>query len=196
MTCLPEPSEETTAAVKISAKRAADWVVEARAERDAQRARAIRDLIADLEENGLPEYISLSASDFSEKLDRRQAQDGAFHIFNANSSLIFYPALSMYVKPRYSKILRARMRRYERLKYQHELIHPPFSLPEFPEHPALTMWKAEVEVIDHNGGWGSQGWGWASWSAEHAPPVLQAQFLREEDDEISPVVVPRPLPFV
>lgn len=83
MTCLPEPSEETTAAVKISAKRAADLVVEARAERDAQRARAIRDLIADLEENGLPEYISLSASDFSEKLDRRQAQDGVFHIFNA-----------------------------------------------------------------------------------------------------------------
>ncbi|KAJ7788722.1 hypothetical protein B0H14DRAFT_3503879 [Mycena olivaceomarginata] len=180
MVCLPEPSEETTAAVKISAKCAADLVVEARAERDAQHARAICDLIADLEENGLPEYISLSASDFSEKLDRRQAQD----------------ALSMYVKPRYSKILRARMRRYERLKYQHELIHPPFSHPEFPEHPALTMWKAEVEVIDHKGGWGSQGWGWGSWSAEYAPPVPPVQFLREEDDEISPVVVPRPLPFV
>jgi hypothetical protein len=81
--------------------------------------------------------------------------------------------------------MRACLRRYERLKYQHELQHPLFESPEFPEHPSMAMWKAPAELQGCVGGrdWGKQ------WE-----PRTQPSLLREEDDQISPPLGSRLLP--
>ncbi|KAJ7309196.1 hypothetical protein DFH08DRAFT_1088332 [Mycena albidolilacea] len=180
---LPEVNPETAAAVRISAQRAAKLVVEARAERDAQRARAVHDLFADLIKNGLPDYITLSGSDFSESVDRCRAHETFRH----------------YVRPRYSKILRARIRRYRRLKYEYELVHPPFSHPEFPEDPTAMMWRASADLVESRGSWGGswgEGGSWGgggSWNDFNEHP---AQLLSQETDGISPFIIPKRLPFV
>ncbi|KAF7341817.1 hypothetical protein MSAN_02036700 [Mycena sanguinolenta] len=64
---LPELHPETAAAVLISQQRARDCLIEARLERDKQRAQAVRALIADLEQNGLPDYFTVRAADFDEE---------------------------------------------------------------------------------------------------------------------------------
>ncbi|KAK6996615.1 hypothetical protein R3P38DRAFT_3221659 [Favolaschia claudopus] len=93
-------------------------------------------------------------------------------------------ALHHYTRPRVAKYLRARLRRYRRLKYLYELDHPLFTHPEFPEHPLQTMWK---NGVDHDGGWG-----------RNAAPTetIPSAKLTEADDEPSPPHMPKPLPLV
>jgi hypothetical protein len=81
--------------------------------------------------------------------------------------------------------MRARLRRYERLKYLYELDHPPFRTPEFPAHPSMTAWNAPIEL---QGSLDTSEWGKA-WE-----PMKQPSVLREEDDEISPVLPSISLP--
>ncbi|KAJ7745172.1 hypothetical protein B0H14DRAFT_3514598 [Mycena olivaceomarginata] len=124
---LPEISAQTAAATIISAQRAANLVVEARAERDA--------FITNLIENGLPDYITPSG-DFSENMDRCRAHEAFRHY------------------------------------YEYELVHTPFSHPEFPEDPAATMRQASADLVESDGNWGGS-WG-DSW------------ILSQETDNISP----------
>ncbi|KAF7341812.1 hypothetical protein MSAN_02036100 [Mycena sanguinolenta] len=97
---LPELHPETAAAVLISQQRARDCLIEARLERDKQRAQAVRALIADLEQNGLPDYFTVRAADFDEETSRRDAEY----------------ALSRFAQPRLAKMHRARVRQYRRRK--------------------------------------------------------------------------------
>jgi hypothetical protein len=68
------------------------------------------------------------------------------------------------------------------LKQIHELVHPPFTHPEFPEDPALTIWKANGLFVSHRG---DSVTSWGNGAAD----------LTEADDEISPIRVTIPLPF-
>ncbi|KAF7342849.1 hypothetical protein MSAN_02001000 [Mycena sanguinolenta] len=167
---LPELHPETAAAVLISQQRARDCLIEARLERDKQRAQAVRALIADLEQNGLPDYFTVRAADFDEETSRRDAEY----------------ALSRFAQPRLAKMHRARVRQYRRRKYAHELIHPPFSPPDFPHDPALDAWH-DTATWGSTESWGStSGWGVMDTSAS----------LTIADDEISPVLTPKSLPAV
>ncbi|KAJ7840288.1 hypothetical protein B0H14DRAFT_3458198 [Mycena olivaceomarginata] len=112
-------------------------MVEAQAERDA--------FIANLIEHGLPDYITPSG-DFGENMDRCRAHEAFRH----------------YVRPRYLKFLRARVRRYQRLKYKYEL--------------------ASADLVESDGNWGGS-WG-DSW------------ILSQETDNISPLIIPKCLPFM
>ncbi|KAJ7715778.1 hypothetical protein B0H14DRAFT_2644045 [Mycena olivaceomarginata] len=93
-----------------------------------------------------------------------------------------HKAFRHYVRPRYLKFLRARVRRYQRLKYKYELVHTPFSHPEFPEDPAATMRQASADLVESDGNWGGS-WG-DSW------------ILSQETDNISPLIIPKCLPFI
>jgi hypothetical protein len=106
-------------------------------------------------------------------------------------SISWVPDFAQFVRPRYAKILRARLRRYERLEHQYRLAHPEpcpaergWSSPintwtssgqeslfpdEFPEHPALTLWRANIVHLRD----------------EIAPPKAP-HLLVEADDAISP----------
>ncbi|KAF8121841.1 hypothetical protein K438DRAFT_2004837 [Mycena galopus ATCC 62051] len=158
---LPERLPETTAGVFLSHERAADHVLEARAEHQAQRACAAQDLIAQLEREGLPEYLELRVSDF----DATVAWD-----------LAKYVITNFYAAPRLAKIMRAHVRRYLRLKHEWELIHPPFSHPEFPEDPRHRLWST------------NSGRHWGDPTVDHPP-----QLLTEADDAVSPVIIRRRL---
>ncbi|KAJ7810496.1 hypothetical protein B0H14DRAFT_3480546 [Mycena olivaceomarginata] len=139
-------------------------VIEARAERRAQHDKAVHNLIAQLLAHGLPEYFQIGAGDFSEENDRIRARNvfSRFHV------------------QRLQKIRCARVRRYLRLKFAHELVHPLFSHPEFPEDPR-NPWGGDD-------GWDGHVWGnGGSWGPQ--PRILTAL-----DDELSPFILPSPLP--
>ncbi|KAJ7188438.1 hypothetical protein C8R46DRAFT_1205594 [Mycena filopes] len=125
---LPELSPETLAAVRISAL-CADTLV---AEADAVRA---RDRQAMLDQHCRDGYHDYWAHKFTPEFARRLAENTIFH----------------YPRPRRAKMLRAHLRRYERLKSLYEQIHPPFTHPEFPEDPRMEMWRESVATL--TGGW-------------------------------------------
>ncbi|KAJ7840485.1 hypothetical protein B0H14DRAFT_3458021 [Mycena olivaceomarginata] len=154
----PVATQEFTDALEASACWAAALVVEARQERQAQHDKAVEDLVCQLRSDGLPEYFRIGAGDFSEQNDRVRART----------------ALSRFHVLRLQKIHCARVRRYERLKFAHKLLHPPFSHPEFPEDP-------------HSRWGGDDGWNEHSWGSQ---PLL----LTAADDELSPFILPSPLP--
>ncbi|KAJ6490570.1 hypothetical protein C8R47DRAFT_1206235 [Mycena vitilis] len=148
---LPRLSRETKLALRISYNRARAWVQECKSERALQPPF-----------DG-PHWTQDAAVEASYTKTRAQ---NAFRHF---------------VKVRFHKIHRARLRRYQRLKYLYELVHPPFATAEFPEHPSMELWRAPLDLQ-------SSGW------VNPAPPSIDPQFLREEDDEISPILTTCPLP--
>ncbi|KAJ7754862.1 hypothetical protein B0H16DRAFT_1722567 [Mycena metata] len=151
----PALSPETAAAVEISSRRAAAYVAEARRVRAEDYDRNLGALT-----QGDTEGFTPSAWDLTEESSRLSSRNAFFH----------------YVPPRRAKIIRARIRRYERLKYLYELEHPLFSHPEFPEHPAATMWREGVSMERNGTGWGSSSLG------QPRPAYL----LTIDDDAISP----------
>ncbi|KAJ7047953.1 hypothetical protein C8F04DRAFT_1172416 [Mycena alexandri] len=158
---LPELTPDTIAALAISSNRAQALVAESRLLRAAKHDTAMRALAQEYWDLGFPPTYVPSEMELSEQYYHRGATN----------------VLYRYSTPRYAKILRARLRRYERLKYLYELEHPLFSHPEFPEHPSATMWRAGVSTATKGlGGWrdGVDG-----------PPA--ASKLTVEDDEISPI---------
>ncbi|KAJ7691066.1 hypothetical protein B0H14DRAFT_3532083 [Mycena olivaceomarginata] len=211
MTPLDLPLPPATAeAVHQSANRASDLVAEADRERAATWDASLRRLEQEWVDNGWGES-SESFPSAAQELTREWAYMRAHNAFR------------QYVPLRYTKILCARHRRYLRLKHLHELVHlpffypahsgpatwgtpstweastahdllvavlkhihelvhPPFTHPEFPEDPAITIWKANGLFI---GRWDSS----TSWGRDAAD-------LTEADDEISPIRVTVPLPFV
>ncbi|KAJ7686744.1 hypothetical protein B0H14DRAFT_3534423 [Mycena olivaceomarginata] len=212
MTALNSPLPPATAtAVRASANRATALVAEADRERAATWDASLRRLEQEWVDNGWPESSSPSTAN-------ELTWEWAF--------MRAHNAFRLYVPPRYTKILRARLRRYQRLKYLHELahppffypapsmgpatwgapstwevsaahdqllgavlkqihelVHPPFTHPEFPEDPALTIWKANGLFVSHRG---DSVTSWGNGAAD----------LTEADDEISPIRVTIPLPFV
>ncbi|KAJ6481583.1 hypothetical protein C8R47DRAFT_1218361 [Mycena vitilis] len=143
---------DTAAAVLVSARRAESWV------REALRERAILPLT-----QGRPWADGTTFALSSSKTD-------AINVFRH------------FARVRFHKYHRARLRRYQRLRHLYELQHPPFSSPEFPEHPSMTVWCAPIELQSH-------GW---------QPPTTVApkepSDLTEDDDEISPVLTTISLP--
>ncbi|KAJ6450009.1 hypothetical protein C8R47DRAFT_1230443 [Mycena vitilis] len=88
----------------------------------------------------------------------------------------------LFIRVRFHKIHRARLRRYQRLRYLYELEHPPFATAEFPEHPSMELWRAPFDL---------SSCGWACQTTAKEPP-----FLTEDDDQISPVLFTSSLPHV
>jgi hypothetical protein len=81
-------------------------------------------------------------------------------------------------------------------QFFHELEHPPFSHPEFPEDPALDFWHHGSEIMGSMDTQGLNAWntsgrgsGWAQVATPHPASVLT-----EADDEPSPVTSFVPLP--
>ncbi|KAJ7761475.1 hypothetical protein B0H14DRAFT_2634067 [Mycena olivaceomarginata] len=133
----------------------------------AQHDKAVHNLIAQLLAHGLPEYFQIGAGDFSEENDCIRARNG---------TVVF----SRFHVQCLQKIRRARVRRYLRLKFAHELVHPLFSHPEFPKDPR-NPWGGDD-------GWDGHVWGnGGSWGPQ--PRILTAL-----DDELSPFILPSPLP--
>ncbi|KAF8133492.1 hypothetical protein K438DRAFT_1998158 [Mycena galopus ATCC 62051] len=155
---------DTQAAVLRSARRAVAWVTDSATERAAQHAQAVENLIADLRQNGLPYYFTVTADNFREDFDRCRARHNISHYF---------------APPRLAKMLRARQRQYEHLKYAWELQHPPLSYPDFPQ----DSWG-----WDRVRPW-EMGRTWGDHIVDPAPHLLT-----EEHDEISPVLISKPLP--
>ncbi|KAJ7756902.1 hypothetical protein B0H14DRAFT_3599006 [Mycena olivaceomarginata] len=174
---LPVLSPETAAAVQISAQRATDFVIEAATERARVHAytaalQELRDRVEQLHRRGFNNiyrgsYGHEEGPEQEAKWDRLQAVNTLHH----------------YAAPRNAKILRARFRRYKRLRYFHELEHPPFSHPEFPQHPATLMWHNSVALPA----------GFSGWTLNNAEVEQPGRLLRAEDDEISRVLTTRPL---
>ncbi|KAJ7024106.1 hypothetical protein C8F04DRAFT_1270664 [Mycena alexandri] len=166
---LPELTQDTIAALAVSSARAQALLAESRSIRATHHDDFMRELTQEYRDLGFPPTFVPSGFELSAQYARRVA----------SNVLYKYPA------PRYAKILRARFHRYERLKYLYELEHPPFSHPEFPEHPSATMWRAGVSINTKGlGGWqdGVEG-------------RSAASKLTVEDDEISPVdTKPPPAP--
>ncbi|KAK7052716.1 hypothetical protein R3P38DRAFT_3173037 [Favolaschia claudopus] len=100
----------------------------------------------------------------------------------ADARLAARNALSTYARLRDAKYIRARLRKYRRLKYEYELEHPPFTDPEFielPPHPQPhIVWRRNT----------TEGW-----RTDEDVPASQ---LTTADDEISPPSYPKPLPKV
>ncbi|KAJ7017585.1 hypothetical protein C8F04DRAFT_1200287 [Mycena alexandri] len=159
---LPELSPDTVAALQISSRRAQALVTEAREIRRDNHAEDMRLLSEVYWDLGHPQSWTPDARELSWEYVRRLAENTLYH----------------YVPPRYAKILRARLRRYERLKYLHELEHPLFTHPEFPEHPAATMWREGVSSTTK---------GLAGWGSQLVGDESVASKLTEDDDEISPI---------
>jgi hypothetical protein len=177
-----DPVKEREDALEVSARHALSLVIEARAERRAQHDKAVHNLIAQLLAHGLPEYFQIGAGYFSEENDRIRARNGVFprncvvSSYSSSGTVVF----SRFHVQRLQKICRARVRRYLRLKFAHELVHPLFSHPEFPEDPR-NPWGGDD-------GWDGHVWGnGGSWGPQ--PRILTAL-----DDELSPFILPSPLP--
>ncbi|KAJ7726610.1 hypothetical protein B0H16DRAFT_1735530 [Mycena metata] len=163
---LPDLTPDTIAALAVSSARAQALLAESRLLCSTQHDVLMRELAQEYWDLGFPPTFVPSDLELTEQYARRAA----------SNVLYKYPA------PRYAKILRARLRRYERLKYLYELEHPPFSHPEFPEHPSATMWRAGISTNTKGlGGWqdGVDG-----------PPAASKLTV---EDEISPVDT-KPLP--
>ncbi|KAJ7030839.1 hypothetical protein C8F04DRAFT_1186483 [Mycena alexandri] len=178
---LLELSADTIVALEISSRRAQALVAEAlqiRADSYDEDMRSLRQVYWDL---GHPQDWTPSDQELTWQYARRLAENSISISLTPPPCLLpLTPnaAFYHYVTPRYAKILRARLRRYERLKYLHELEHPLFQHPEFPEHPAATMWREGVSSTTE---------GLAGWGSQLLSDVPTASHLTEEDDEISPV---------
>ncbi|KAK7053873.1 hypothetical protein R3P38DRAFT_3171212 [Favolaschia claudopus] len=147
-------TEEEVAATDQSQLRAHQYVIEA----DEQRILAQRAQLARILAGGREPFEAL--------------------IKAADARVAAQNALFMYTRPRLAKLYRARLRRYRRLKYLYELEHPPFTHPEFREHPAQIIWRENT----------AEGW-----RVENDVPASE---LTATDDEISPPSFPKPLPKV
>ncbi|KAJ7830046.1 hypothetical protein B0H14DRAFT_3465084 [Mycena olivaceomarginata] len=102
----------------MSRERAIAWVAEAQRERRLTHAARLQALIEEWQSSGWrTNDISLLENELSWETAR----------------LVATTCLADYAPSRFGKILRARLRRYERLKYLHELHTPPFSRPVFPD---------------------------------------------------------------
>ncbi|KAJ6467620.1 hypothetical protein C8R47DRAFT_1223527 [Mycena vitilis] len=174
---LPPLSPDTQAAVAISARRARDLVVEAR----EVRAAALESALFLLASTG-PDRDFYGDGDFP-----RSAQWLEYELAEETAKLKAHNTILHFVRPRYGKIMRARLRRYFRLKYLYEAEHPPFSHPEFPQHPFLTMWHADPMI---QASMSTKGLDSQPYSREEDP----ARVLSEDDDEISPLLSSIPLP--
>jgi hypothetical protein len=75
----PPLHPETAAAVELSAQRAVQWVAEAASERLAQRNQALRAIIADLQSNGFPQCLQVSADQFCGERDLLRAKHSALN---------------------------------------------------------------------------------------------------------------------
>ncbi|KAJ7851555.1 hypothetical protein B0H13DRAFT_2360046 [Mycena leptocephala] len=120
-------SPETLAALQISADRAVAWTQEVQRERKFQQEHTLQ-----LKSQLFPwdqEYWA-----YNHDYTFRCAKARAINTFR------------LFIRARYGKYMRARLRRYERLKYLYELDHPPFRTPEFPAHPSMTAWNAPIEL--------------------------------------------------
>ncbi|KAJ7800233.1 hypothetical protein B0H14DRAFT_2616365 [Mycena olivaceomarginata] len=85
-------------------------------------------------ESGFEDHLC-SGEEVTWPYARRRARNCIFH----------------YPEPRYAKIMRARLRRYQRLQYLYKLQPPtfpwpPFTHPEFPVEPALEMWRRGIHT--------------------------------------------------
>ncbi|KAJ7797033.1 hypothetical protein B0H14DRAFT_2619399 [Mycena olivaceomarginata] len=172
---LPVLTPDNLRALRISARRASDYVAEADQERVNTRAANIRSIDQEWRDSGFPDGDWCPGNLLT--------REHAYRVARSN--------FAQFVRPRYVKILRARLHRYERLEHQYRLAHPEpcpaergWSSPinawtssgqeslfpdEFPEHPALTLWRANVVHL---------------WD-EIAPPKAP-HLLVEADDAISP----------
>ncbi|KAJ7715920.1 hypothetical protein B0H14DRAFT_2644006 [Mycena olivaceomarginata] len=122
-------------------------------------------LIAQLLAHGLPEYFQIGAGDFSEENDRiRHARP--------------YPAFTSRAS---GKPHRARVRQYERLKFEHEQVASSIFSPRIYRGPPRQMERTMTD------GMGMYGAGSGSW-------VSEPQLLTSLDDELSPFILPSPLP--
>ncbi|KAF8142334.1 hypothetical protein K438DRAFT_1995099 [Mycena galopus ATCC 62051] len=202
---LPVLTLDELLARRTSARRAADLVAEAGEKRFATWAADIRRVDQEWRDRGFADGAWCAADELS--------LESAF--LQARNCFLQLPL------PRIAKMHRARLRRYQRLRYQyeqqhppfkpfdrrtlydsqttnwsthvppetesederqrqllHELQHPPFAHPDFPEHPSLAMWREGI----HND-WGYTG----NWTGFQA--------ITEANDCPSPVHIAMPLPF-
>ncbi|KAF7375727.1 hypothetical protein MSAN_00462200 [Mycena sanguinolenta] len=110
-------SPSLLAALQQSADRAAAWAAEAQEERDATHDARIQARIQDWHDCGF-EWFTVD-----------QVQD---EVTIEYDRLVAWNAFGQFVPQRFGKFLRARIRRYRRLKYLYELVHPPFIAPVLP----------------------------------------------------------------
>ncbi|KAJ7350846.1 hypothetical protein DFH08DRAFT_958469 [Mycena albidolilacea] len=187
---LPLPPA-TVEAVRQSANQASDLVAEADREHAATWDASLRHLEQEWVDNGWGES-SESFPSAAQELTREWAYmcaHNAFHQYLKHlHELIhlpfFYPThsgLATWGTPSTWEASTAHDLLVAVLKHIHELVHPPFTHPEFPEDPAITIWKANGLFI---GRWDSS----TLWGRDAAD-------LTEVDDEISPIQVTVPLPF-
>ncbi|KAJ7200383.1 hypothetical protein GGX14DRAFT_572133 [Mycena pura] len=165
---LPPLNPDTTAAVQKSARRAKRWAADVEQERISTHDMRLRTLQRECEERGWspdPSYLE------------RQLSAESVHLHATNT---------LRPPPHFGKILRAGLRRFARLQYIHycsnprperaiippgpgadwpriynffyNLAYPPFSHPEFPEHPSVAIWRAGSEMTGDRGSRGLNGW--------------------------------------
>ncbi|KAJ7457542.1 hypothetical protein B0H11DRAFT_1925000 [Mycena galericulata] len=135
-----ELTADATAALLLSALRAAAWVEEARRERDNTGGG-----------NNWPSPRALAER-----------------------------ALQAYVRSRQAKLARPRRRRSQRLTWLHKRDDPTWDTPWAP-----SGWLPPLSGCEPSGDWSA-----GHWHDNHDP----ARLLTEADDEISPLVVSKPLP--
>jgi hypothetical protein len=141
-----------------------------------------------------------------------------------SSSQLFFAAFVQYVPPRFGKILRARFRRYARLKFLYELDHPPFGRPNLPDelwtldtihiyiHILRFFYELEHPPFSHpefpedpsfafwrhgskiTGTMDTQGLD--GWNTHGWSALHPASVLSEDDDGNSPALYSQPLPPV
>ncbi|KAJ7201970.1 hypothetical protein B0H12DRAFT_1244104 [Mycena haematopus] len=121
---IPPIDPETAAATLQSAHRATEWAADVQRERESTREARIQALHDELQ--ALRDQWQLDGWVDHDPLDLEWDVSPECARLRATNALMEYGLL------RYSKFLRARLRRYERLKYLHELHTPPFSPPPFP----------------------------------------------------------------
>ncbi|KAF8193514.1 hypothetical protein K438DRAFT_835365 [Mycena galopus ATCC 62051] len=168
---LPPLTPDELASVEISVHHALDLVAEAAQERINTRAADLRRIDQEWRDLGSPLVVG---SWWAEQQLTREA------MYQTARNCFF-----QYFGPRERKYLRARLRRYYRLRYQYELQHLPFN------HPPLPLDRDD----DVGPGWRSRaiswGWGWGadpllSAPALHPPRLPRAPLTHDVETGVCP----------
>ncbi|KAJ7432992.1 hypothetical protein B0H11DRAFT_2248634 [Mycena galericulata] len=119
------------------------------------------------------------AAAYVEEARQERARLGTTADYNWDFALAIR-ACTRYARPRLAKMQRAQSRRWERLGYQQRLLNPP---------PPFVAWQPVNWPRDPTAPKPSPGWSTLTWK-----DIDSARHLRETDDEVSPIVITRPLP--